>query len=281
MSLGSGKAVPANEAKPLLNRLIAITRARSQASEFARRIEELGGQTIEFPTIEIQPPNSYSALDAAIRSIATYHWIIFTSVNAVKYFWARFQHLHRKMGDLDGIRIAAIGPETAKELDSIGLRAGFVPREYRAEGLLQGLKAEEISGKRVLLPRAVEAREVLPNTLRGRGAEVDVVEAYRTAAAKSNAAPLREMLLQKKVDMITFTSSSTIVHFSNLFSDDDMKQLLAGAAVACIGPITQKTAEEAGIRVDVVARDYTIPGLTQAIVEFFKKDSRREAAGNK
>jgi uroporphyrinogen III methyltransferase/synthase len=269
MPLTNGKGDLSNEAKPLSGRLIAVTRARSQGSEFVRRIEDLGGQAIEFPTIEIQPPKSYGALDAAIRSIEGYHWIIFTSVNGVKHFWARFQHLNRNVRNLGEIRIAAIGPETARELESVNLRADLVPREYRAEGLLQGLKGEEMRGKRILLPRAEEARDILPNTLKEHGAKVDVVEAYRTVAAKSNTAPFRELLLQNKVDIITFTSSSTVTHFFNLFSDVDMKRLLAGAAVACIGPITQRTAEEVGIRVDVVPRDYTIPGLTQAIVEYF------------
>lgn len=257
--------------KPLSGRQVAITRARSQAGSFARRIEDLGGGVIEFPTIEILAPESYDPLDKAIEAIATYHWIIFTSINGVKHFWLRFQHRKRPVRDLKGIRIAAIGPETARALEAIDLRADLVPREYQAEAILEALKPDELRGKKILLPRAAQARDILPETLRGWGAEVDVVEAYRTIAGRADAASLKTLLRAKKVDVITFTSSSTVHHFVRLFAGADMKELLARTAVACIGPITQKTAEEKGIRVDIVPREYTIPGLTQAIVEYFSK----------
>lgn len=271
MALGKGRASPAGETKPLLDRRIVITRARSQASAFARAIEDLGGEVVEFPTIEILPAKSYDLLDRAILEIESYNWIIFTSVNGVSYFWDRFQHLKQDIRILNGIKIAAIGPETARDLESIDLRVDLVPQEYRAEAILQELKPGEMRGKRVLLPRAAEARDVLPKTLREWGAEVDVIEAYRTVAAKSDAPWLRTLLRRKEIDMITFTSSSTVTHFAALFPNEDMEGLLTGTAVACIGPITQETAEEIGVRVDVVPRDYTIPGLTQAIVEYFNK----------
>ncbi|MFQ5851059.1 MAG: uroporphyrinogen-III synthase [Candidatus Binatia bacterium] len=246
-----------------------ITRPRSQASSFAYGIENLGGKVVEFPTIEILPPKSYGPLDRAIRSIESYNWIIFTSVNGVWQFFDRFWNLERDIRDLKGIRIAAIGPETAKGLKSFHIHADLVPGEYRAEAILQGLKPEEVQGKRILLPRAAAARDVLPKTLREWGAEIDVIEAYRTAPAKGDAGWIRALLLQKGVDMITFTSSSTVTHFVKLFAGGSVKALLDPVAVACIGPITQKTAEEKGIRVDVVPREYTVPGLTQAIVEYF------------
>ena len=259
------------EAKALFGRRIAITRARSQAGAFAHAIEELGGEVIEFPTIEIVPPQSYDPLDRAIKEITRYHWIIFTSVNGVIVFFDRYQRLRRKIGELRGIRIAAIGPETAKSLESVGLKPDLVPEEFRAEAILRGIKPGEIRGKRVLLPRAARARDILPKTLQEWGAEVDVIEAYRTVVAKSDARQLEKLLRLKKIDMITFTSSSTVTNFAALFPGKDMGGLLSGAAVACIGPITQKTAEELGIRVDVVSQDYTIPGLTRAIVEFFSR----------
>ena len=258
------------ETKPLFGRRIVITRARSQASAFTRGIEVLGGEVIEFPTIEILPAKSYDLLDRAIQEIGSYHWIIFTSVNGVKHFLARLQHLKRDIRDLKEIRITAIGPETARALESIYLRADLVPQEYRAEAILQELKPEEMRGKRVLLPRAAEARDILPKTLREWGAEVDVVETYRTVAAKSDSLWLRMLLLKRRIDMVTFTSSSTVTHFAGLFRNEVMKELLAGTAVACIGPITQKTVEGMGIRVDVVPQEYTISGLTQAIMEHFK-----------
>lgn len=255
--------------KPLSGRRIVITRARSQVSAFAQAIEELGGEVVEFPTIEILPPKSYDPLDRAIHSVEGYQWIIFTSANGVKHFLARLQHLKRDIRILKGIRIAAIGPETAKALEAIHVRADLVPREYRAEGILEELQPDEVRGKKVLLPRAAQARDILPKTLCEWGAEVDVIEAYRTVAAQSDAPWLRAQLKRKKIDMVTFTSSSTVANFTALFSGEDLGGLLAGTAVACIGPITRKSVEEMGIRVAVVPRDYTIEGLTQAIVQYF------------
>jgi uroporphyrinogen III methyltransferase/synthase len=265
------RAIRLKETRPLFGRRIIITRARSQAKAFARAIEELGGEVVEFPTIEILPPQSYNFLDRAIQEIENYRWIIFTSVNGVDHFLTRLRDLKRNIRTLKGIKIAAIGPETAKALESANLRVCVVPQEYRAEAILQELKPDEIRGMRVLLPRAAEARDILPETLREWGAEVDVVEAYRTVAAGSDAAWFRTLPLGKRADMITFTSSSTVNHFAALFPGEDLKWLLAHTAVACIGPITQKTAEEKGIRVDVVAREYTIPGLTRAIAEYFSR----------
>ena len=159
--------------------------------------------------------------------------------------------------------------------EAIALPTDFSARIVRAEAILRGLKPEEARGKRILLPRVARARDILPKTLREWGAEVDVIETYRTVVARSDARRLQEMLRQKKIDMITFTSSSTVANFAALFPAEDIEGLLSGAAVACIGPITQKTAEELGIRVDVVSRDYTIPGLTRAIVEYFLRKENR------
>lgn len=264
-------ASASRKGRPLSGRCIVITRARPQAGEFARALEELGGEVVEFPTIEIIPPKSYDPLDRSIKKIARYHWIIFTSVNGVAYFLARWKKLRRDMRDLKGIRIAAIGPETAKSLESAGLDPRLVPQEFRAEAILEELKPDEMRGKRVLLPRAAQARDILPKTLREWGAEVDVIKAYRTVAADSDARWLKQMLRLKRIDMITFTSSSTVSNFAALLSRGAIGGLLSGTAVACIGPITQETAQELGIRVDVVSRDYTIPGLTQVIVEYFSR----------
>ena len=257
------------EAKPLAGRRIVVTRARAQASEFTRAMEALGGEVVQFPAIEIVPPSTYGALDRAIRRIDTYHWIIFTSVNGVKHFWKRFLRLGKNAGDLRGIRIGAIGPRTAKEVESVGLIA-VVPRQYRAEAILEMLGPDGVRAKRILLPRAAQARDVLPRTLERWGAKVEVVEAYRTVAAHEDAGRLRSLLLQKKIDVVTFTSSSTVSYFSGLFSAEELEKLLSRCMVACIGPITQKTAEGMGIRVDVVAGEFTIPGLTRAIVEYFR-----------
>jgi uroporphyrinogen III methyltransferase / synthase len=254
---------------PLFGRRIVVTRARAQAGAFVRALETLGAEVIEFPTIEIAPPESYRALDEAIEKIDSYDWIIFTSVNGVDFFSTRLDRLGRA---LDGdIRAAAIGPETAKAAESLGLAPEVVPEEYRAEGILGKLRPENMRGQKVLVPRAAEARDVLIRTLREWGATVDVVEAYRTVAPSVDTAPLRTLLRRGEVDMVTFTSSSTVKNFHAVFAGDDLKQLLADTAVACIGPITQETAEKIGIEAAVVAQEYTIAGLTEAIVEYYKR----------
>jgi uroporphyrinogen III methyltransferase/synthase len=262
-----------DEMHPLSGKRIVVTRARPQAAAFTRALEALGAEVVEFPTIEIAPPQSYDRVDAAIAKLDTYDWIIFTSVNGVDYFAARLAQLGRSLnGD---IHVAAIGPETAKAVEALGVAPEVVPEEYRAEAILGKLRPEAMRGRKVLVPRAAEARDVLIRTLREWGAEVDVVEAYRTIVPASGPAPLRAMLLRGDCDAVTFTSSSTVRNFQTIFAGDDLKRLLARSAVACIGPITQSTAEEIGMRVDVVAEDYTIAGLTQALVEYFRKGGRR------
>jgi uroporphyrinogen III methyltransferase/synthase len=187
----------------------------------------------------------------------------------VKHFWKRFTRLNKQASDLRGARIAAIGPRTAAELRSLGLSVALLPRKYRAEAIAEKLGKARAKGKSMLLPRAAEARDVLPLTLQRWGARVDVVEAYRTVAAHGNVARLKTLLRQKKIDVVTFTSSSTVIYFAALFAEEDAPPLLRHCLVACIGPITRETAEKLGIRVDVVASEFTIPGLTRVIGEHF------------
>jgi len=260
---------PSDTLRPLAGKRIVVTRARAQAGGLAGRIEKLGGEVIEFPTIEIEPPESFAALDAAIGRIAAYDWLIFTSVNAVDQFLVRLDHCGKSTAELHGKRIAAIGPPTAQRLKAAGIDGCLVPRQYRAEGILAALRPEDLRGKRVLLPRAAKAREVLPETLRQWGAVVDDVEAYRTVVPTADLAKLRNLLREKKLDMVTFTSSSTVANFVNLFEGESLSQILGGVAVGCIGPITQATVEELGGHADLVAPEFTIPGLVQAMVDFF------------
>jgi uroporphyrinogen III methyltransferase / synthase len=259
---------------PLAGKRIVITRARSQASTLARRIEELGGEVIEFPTIDIQPPESYAPLDDAIAKIQNYDWLIFTSVNGVEQFLIRLQSLGKSTSELNRIKVGAIGPETSKRLKVGGLQTFVVPEKYQAEGLLAVLNPEMMRGKKVLIPRAAKAREILPETLRRWGATVDVVEVYRTVIPKANSSALTRMLQARHVDMVTFTSSSTVANFAKLLQGQDLKTILNGIAVACIGPITESTIEEMGGRADVVARQFTIPGLIRAIVDYFEWQRR-------
>ena len=258
-------------ARPLAGKRIVVTRARSQASSLIQRIEKLGGEVIEFPTIEIQPPESYAALDNAIANIRTYDWLLFTSVNGVEQFLLRLQSLSKSMTELEGIKVGAIGPETAKRLEGAGIKNCVVPKQYQAEGMLEALSRQMIRGKRVLIPRAVKARDILPETLRRWGAAVDVIEVYRTGLPVADSSAFKSLLQAGGADMITFTSSSTVVNFVQLFQGQNLEALLAGVAVACIGPITKKTIEEMGGRADVVSEEFTIPGLVRAIADYFER----------
>jgi uroporphyrinogen III methyltransferase / synthase len=261
--------------KPLAGARIVITRAGAQASGLARQIESAGGAVVEFPTIEIQPPEDFAAFDAAIENIEQYDWLIFTSVNSVAPFLARLRRAGKAPGALASIRVGAIGPETAQRLSSAGLMVSLVPERYQAEGILDAVKPELMKGQRVLIPRAAEAREVLPETLRAWGAAVDVVIAYRTALARVDVAPLVDLLRRGAIDAITFTSSSTVKNFIRLFGGKNLAEIAGRSAIACIGPITARTVEEAGGRPAIVAEEFTTAGLTRAIVAHFRSRAPR------
>jgi uroporphyrinogen III methyltransferase / synthase len=257
------------EEKPLFGKKIIVTRAREQASEFLYALSEMGAQCLEFPTIKIIPPESWEGLEKSIRDIETYQWLIFTSVNGVKYFFDRLEVLGRDVRDLKGVKIAAIGPATAEAVRSKGLRIDLVPEEYRAESVIEAFRKEDIRGKRFLLPRAREAREILPQDLVKLGAVVDVVEAYRTVKPEEDREAIMGMLKRGDVHMVTFTSSSTVSNFVGMFQGAPLLDWMEEVAVACIGPVTAKGAEETGLKVSLVAPEYTIPSLTKAIVDFF------------
>jgi uroporphyrinogen III methyltransferase / synthase len=264
---------------PLRGKRILVTRARSQALSLVQRIESLGGEVVEFPTIEIRPPESYGPLDQAIQQIAAYDWLIFTSVNGVEQFLRRFEKLGKNTTDLAGIEVVAIGPETAKRLIEARIRPSLVPRQYQAEGILEALTSETLRGKRVLIPRAAKARDILPETLRQWGARVDVVDAYQTVLPQVDVSALCKLLREGRIDMITFTSSSTVTNFTAMLRDQDVPRLLSGVVIACIGPITRKTVEALGMRPEVVSEEFTIPGLVSAIIDhFFRASSKRPAS---
>jgi len=261
------------ESMPLAGKRILITRAREQASTFAAVLEAAGAEVVEFPTITIVPPDSFAPLDAAIRQLRKYQWIIFTSSNGVRFFWERLQQAGRDVRELHGITICAIGPATAAALSALGIQADLVPAEFKAEALVEAIGVDGIRGTRVLLPRAAEAREVLPKELARRGAEVDVVPAYRTVRSAPEAEPVRAMLRDGNIHAVTFTSSSTVKHFLELVGGE-ARHLLRGVVVASIGPITADTAARHGIASDVVPEKYTIPALADALIRHFRKSGR-------
>ena len=244
------------ENRPLFGKKIIVTRARRQASELSRRLSELGAQCIEIPSIEItEPSDRFAALDRAIEHIADYDIMIFTSVNGVDKF---FERLTMKKLDTRAIRaeVAAIGSSTARALQSHGILAEFVPKEFRAEALVELLK-DHVGGKKILLARAQEARNILPDELRRSGATVEIAAAYRTISSVEPTIDLNG------ADWITFASSSTVKNFVNGFGIEALRKLRAAA----IGPVTASTLREFGVEPSIVANEYTIDGLIYAIVE--------------
>ena len=256
--------------KPLFGKTIVVTRARSQASALTKQLEAEGAKVIEAPSIKIVPPETYAPLDEAIKNIHTYKWLVLTSANGVKAFFARLAHAGLDARALASVKIAAIGCGTAKALQSCGVKADLVPCTYKAEELAEALAPQLTKGDKVLIPRAKEAREVLPETLRKLGVEVDVITAYETAAVCENAAELMEALQNKEVDMVTFTSSSTVTNFLKVLGGS--KELLEGVALAAIGPVTAETCRKNGLTPAVTAGTFTIDGLTDAIKSYYIKE---------
>ena len=255
--------------KVLQGKTILITRAREQSGEFAARLREQGAEVIEFPTIEIVPPLRWEEIDRAIEQLDAYDWIIFTSANGVTFFCQRLNERGKGLGFPDSVKVCAIGPATARQLKQNGIRVDYTPKEYVAEAILDGFEKMSVRGKRILLARVKKARDVLPKGLKAMGAQIDVVEAYRTLKPRGGSKRLKEILAQGKVDVITFTSSSTVNHFIELLGRGDIREKLKGVTIASIGPVTSRTAREQGLDVDIQPEAYTIPALTEAIVDYF------------
>ena len=251
---------------PLFGKRIVVTRAKGQAETLSAKLHELGADVVELPTIEIRPASDYAPLDRALDSLACYDWLIFTSVNGVRFFLER---LDRSGCDLRNMRarLCAIGPATRAALERVHLKVDLMGREYVAEGLVAALAPYDLAGKRVLLPRAAEARDLVPSELARRGAVVDVVEAYRTVVPETAATEAREIFGgARRPDCITFTSSSTVKNFVAVAG----ARSLVGVHAVSIGPITSGTARAAGIRVVAEAQPFTVDGLVNAIVQLLR-----------
>lgn len=255
------------EKRPLFGKRILVTRTREQASKLIERLEELGAECLEIPTIKIIPPPSFEVLDQAISEIETYAWIVFTSVNGVRYFFQRLFQARKDARALSSCRLAAIGVATAEAIREYGLLVDLLPQEFRAEGLIEALKGEDLRGQRVLIPRALEAREILPQKLREQGAEVTVAPAYQTVIPEGVAERAKKELSQG-VDLVTFTSSSTAKNLLKLLGEE-AERLLKGVLLASIGPITSETLRRAGFSPHIEAEEYTIEGLVKAILAHF------------
>ena len=223
---------------------------------------------IFFPTIRVEPPADWDAADEAIGRIGDYNWIVFTSANGVEFFLKRLKEKCRDLRDLKDIRIATIGPATAAKLAALGLRVDLIPERYLSEGVVEAFAGFEMANRRVLLPRAEEARDVIPEGLRKMGALVDVATVYRTAPSDRDPAEVLEPLREGAIDVLTFTSPSTLTNFLRLMGKDFT--LPPNVRIACIGPITAAAVRKAGLPVHIMEERYTVEGLVGAIVRHFK-----------
>ncbi|MDD4721654.1 MAG: uroporphyrinogen-III C-methyltransferase [Acidaminococcaceae bacterium] len=257
------------ENKPLFGKTIVVTRARAQASALTKRLETDGARVIEVPAIKIVPPASFGPLDKAIDDITAYKWLVFTSVNGVLSFYDRLFKSGKDIRALAHLQIAAIGLETAAALKDKGIYADIVPSAYKAEELAKSMAPYIIQGVKVLLVRAKVAREILPDTLRTLGAVVDVVPAYETVTDCPNLEMLTSALKNSEVDLVTFTSSSTVTNLLDALGND--ARLLKNIKTAVIGPITAATCQKQGLTTDIIATDFTISGLINAINNYYKE----------
>lgn len=257
------------EGMPLFGKRALVTRTRTQASALSDMLTQRGAQAIELPTIEIQELDEYDELDDALKSACGYDWIVFSSANAVDVVFGRMKALGLDARALHGVKIAAIGPATRRKLWAYGVFADFTPASFVAEGVVEELGACRMKGKRVLLPQAEIARDALRRGLSALGATVDGIVAYHTVTPKGTVARLRSALAEG-VDVATFTSSSTVSNLVELM--DGNTEALKGVTIACIGPVTAERAVELGLRVDIVASEYTIAGLVEAVESHFREE---------
>jgi len=259
-----------------------VTRAREQAAELVDALTALGAQVIATPTIRIEPLADLGALRAAVADLSRYDWMVFTSQNAVRVVCRRLADWGIVAGDIGRVAVAAIGPATAAALARHGVTPDVVPQRFVAEAVVRALAARgDLRGKRVLLPRAREARDALPEGLRAHGAVVDVIPVYDTVREPGDGAALAAELRAARIDAVTFTSSSTVRHFVDLVGRE--AAACGRFAAAVIGPVTAATARELGVPVAVEAEEYTVPGLVHAVARFFQRETgsgmTREAGG--
>lgn len=266
----SSSQVLARDFCPLTGKKILITRPRDQESRFATFLRGYGAEPIEMPTIQIEPPASWEHLDHAIAMLHTYDWLVFTSVNGVHAFFQRYALQPQPGATPPGLRLCTIGLKTAAQVRQYGWSVDVVPTEYRAEAVVEALSTVPLAGKRVLMPRAAVARDVVPRALTAQGAYVEVVEAYRTGITAAQLAPeVRQLFVEKAIAAVTFTSASTVENFATLVGETPLERFLDGVVVACIGPITAAAAQSHGLNPAIVAQEYTIPALAQAMAEYF------------
>jgi uroporphyrinogen III methyltransferase/synthase len=259
------------EKKPLFGQRILITR---KYTEELSELEELGAEIIEFPTIEIVEPEDHEELDKCIDIINTYNWLIFTSKNAVDFFFKRFFIKDMDIRDLKGIKICAVGSKTASHIKKYGIKVDIIPEKFNAEGLIAVFqnqsdinRQQTLKGLRFLLPRSEIAREILPEKIKELGGEIDTPITYRTIKPHSHGKRLRRFLKEGKITIATFTSASTFNNFIEIIGDD-ARELLKGVAIAVIGPVTAKAVENAGFKVSIIPKESTIESMVKEILRW-------------
>ncbi|HKT79042.1 MAG TPA: uroporphyrinogen-III C-methyltransferase [Vicinamibacterales bacterium] len=262
------------DTRPLFGRRILVTRPKHQAPELVELLEALGAETIEAPMIRILPPEDPEPLEQACRTASRFDWIVFTSANAVDAFMSRLFASPLDIRALHGPKLCAVGPATAERLARHGLKVDLVPSEYKAEGVSQALAVgSNLNGAKVLLPRADIGRELIANDLRQLGADVTEVIAYRTVATEADREgdpDVYGLLLERKIDVVTFASASAVRNFVNLLGPEPAADLLSTTTVAAVGPVTANAAAKYGIQTSIMPAQYTIPALARAIVEYFQ-----------
>ena len=270
------------DTRPLFGKRIVVTRPREQAREFVEQLERLGAEAIEAPLVRIVPVDDVTPLDEALDGIADFHWIVFTSGNAVDFFMQRLVAGAHDVRQLKGVRLCAVGPATAAHLAPFGLKVDAIPSEFKAEAITTAMKAHgDLSGLRVLWPRTDKARDVLGDELRKAGADVSEVTIYRTELIEGDGEPdIYRMLLDRQIDVMTFTSPSAVKSFVQLYGPDQAADLLRTTLVASIGPVTAEAAERYAIKTSIMASQYTIHGLVEAIAHHYAKPAvERSPAG--
>jgi uroporphyrinogen III methyltransferase / synthase len=258
------------ERRPLFGKRVLVTRAKEQAAEMTSLLVGYGAEPVNAPAIHIAPPADWTPVDQAIAEIRAYDWVMFTSVNGVVQFMSRLWTRGLDARCLAGKTVCCIGPRTAQELEKYGVKADIIPATYQAEGILDSLAGQHLHRSRVLIPRAEVARETLPDELRARGALVDVVPVYRTVVPHADVEGWRQQLANGAIQVVAFTSSSTVRNCVDLLGGAEAaRDLLKATAIACIGPITAKTVEEYGLTVAILSRENTVPALAEAIAQHY------------
>lgn len=257
------------DSRPLFGTGILVTRATDQAGVFSRLLQGYGARVFECPTIAVKQPEDFSELDKAIRTVAAFDWVIFTSANGVNVFFQRLHHLELDSRALGPCRVAVVGPRTGESLAPYGIRPDLVPSGYHAEGVVEAFGRLEVGGKRALYPRGDRARDVIGPGLQKLGMTVVAPVAYRTVVPDSLPRDAVEALEERRIRCVTFTSSSAVSNLAALIGENRLLHLLEGVAVASIGPVTSSSCRDLGLRVDIEPRESTIEALTGEIVRFF------------